>query len=42
MKKRVLMIAALVSGTWRFLAAPPTPTGSVKRVNPVLAQVLAP
>ena len=43
MKKRVLMIAALVSGTLPFLAAPPTPIPvNVKQVNPVLAQVLAP
>ncbi len=44
MKKRVLMIAALVSGTLvPFLAAPPTPIPvNVKQANPVLAQVLAP
>ena len=43
MKKRVLMIAALVSGTLAISGCTTNPyTGERKQVNPVLAQVLAP
>jgi outer membrane murein-binding lipoprotein Lpp len=43
MKKRVLMIAALVSGTLAISGCTTNPyTGDAKQVNPVSAQVLAP
>ncbi len=43
MKKRVLVIAALVSAHWLFQAAQPTLTPvNAKRANPALARVLVP
>ncbi|STV94481.1 outer membrane protein A [Klebsiella pneumoniae] len=43
MKKRVLMIAALVSGTLAISGCTTNPIPvNVKQANPVLAQVLAP